>query len=70
MPKLGTRDARAGTGQPSGVVEMPTLQIPSGCMCSWSVVSPGPGMACVSRLSYASSLCPHVRRNHEPREAS
>lgn len=64
MPSFGTREDRSGAGQPAGVIEMPTLQIPSGCMCSWSVVRPGPGMACISRLNYASALCSHLRRNH------
>ena len=41
------------------VIEMPTFEIPSGCMCSWSVVRPGPGMACVSRLTRRSGICPH-----------
>jgi hypothetical protein len=59
----GTRDDRAGTGQPAGIVEMPTLKIPSGCMCTWSVVRPGPGMECISQLRYASSLCSHLRRH-------
>lgn len=59
---------RSGTGQPAGVIEMPTLLIPCS-LCSWAVVRPGPGMECVSRLSYASSLCPHLRRNHQPRES-
>jgi hypothetical protein len=42
---------------------MPTLKIPSGCLCSWSVVSPGPGMACMSRLTYASALCRYLRQH-------
>jgi hypothetical protein len=69
-PSHGTREDRSGAGQPAGVIEMPTLQIPVGCLCSWSVVRPGPGMACISRLTYASSLCSHLRRNHAPAKAA
>jgi hypothetical protein len=46
-------------GQPAGHVEMATLGIPERChaLCSWVVVRPGPGWACVSRLKYANSIC-------------
>jgi hypothetical protein len=42
-----------------GQVEMPTLAKPFDCCCSWSVIKPGPGLACVSRLTHVSGACPH-----------
>ena len=51
-------DPRSGTGRPSSVIEMPTVQIPADCLCSWSVVRPGPGLDCVSRLAYVNAMCP------------
>ena len=56
-----TRDDRDGAGLPPGIVQMPTHAIPSGCMCTWAVVAPAPGMACISRLTYTSALCPCLR---------
>jgi hypothetical protein len=53
------KDSRQGTGRPTSVVEMPTLRIPSDCLCSWTVATPGPGLNCISRLSYANALCGH-----------
>jgi hypothetical protein len=54
-----------GLGQVSGSrIRQPTLTVPSGCLCTWSVVTAGPGMAAVSELRYASSLCAY-RRDHE-----
>ena len=47
------------------VIEMPTFSKPADCKCSWSVVRPGVGMACISRLSWRSALCDH---RHEPEE--
>ena len=55
-----------GTGLTAGHIEMPTLKIPCACMCSWSVVRPGPGMACVSRLTRRNNCCPY---RHEAQSA-
>jgi len=38
-----------GMGRPVATIEMPTLAIPCSCSCTWTVVRPGPGMACISR---------------------
>jgi len=54
-----------GMGRPVATIEMPTLAIPCSCSCTWTVVRPGPGMACISRLSYRNSLC--ICR-HEPQQ--
>ena len=40
-------------------VDMPTFDIPVDCMCTWSVIRPGVGRACISRLKYANALCQH-----------
>ena len=48
------------------VIEMPTFAKPPDCVCSWSVVRPGVGMACISRLTRRSYACPH---RHEVPEA-
>lgn len=65
MPSFGSRDSRDGSGRPVGDVVMPTLLIPERChdLCTWSVVRPGPGYACLSRLRYRNLLCP---ASHDP----
>jgi len=64
-------DLRPGSGQPAGHVEMPTFGIPQDCQCTWSVVRPGPGWECVSRLTYRSALCPRLREHRaQDREAT
>jgi hypothetical protein len=50
-------DERKGIGRVTALVEQPTHTIPPDCMCTWTVSRPGPGKACVSRLTYANSLC-------------
>ena len=65
MADRAFHDSRIGSGALHGPVEMPTHLIPCS-LCSWSVVRPAPGTGSISRLSYASSLCPHLRTNHEP----
>jgi hypothetical protein len=37
---------------------MPTLLVPCH-LCTWTVVRPGPGLECVSRLKYRNALCSH-----------
>ena len=44
-------------------VEKPTIRIECDCKCSWSVIRPGVGIACISRLTRRSGICPH---RHEP----
>jgi hypothetical protein len=62
-------DLRAGNCKPAGTVEMPTFSIPPDCACSWTVVRAGVGMACVSRLTHISALCP-AQRQHQPPEVT
>lgn len=54
---------------PVSVVEQPTNLIPVDCMCTWSVVTPGPGLACISRLTYPNALCSRSR-DHEKRRTT
>ena len=65
---MRTSDDRAAYRFAPGpvTIEMPTFEIPSGCTCSWSVVRPGVGKACISRLTRRSGVCPH---RHEVPEA-
>lgn len=63
MPILAS-DPRLGRGVPVDAVEQATHSIPPGCTCSWTVITPGPGMQCISRQSYGNALCPE-RRDHE-----
>ena len=65
MATVTDRAAYRFLGDPS-VIEMPTFTIPSGCTCSWSVVRPGVGMACISRLTRKSGACLH--RHEVPEE--
>lgn len=58
-------DLRGTMGQPAGHVDIPTFAIPADCKCSWSVIKPGPGWSCVSRLSYRSAMCRH---RHVPQQ--
>jgi len=51
---------------PPGIVQ-PTLSIPCDCSCSWTVVRPGPGMACVSRMKARNRCCPY---RHQPQAVS
>jgi len=44
-------------------IMQPTLSIPCGCVCTWTVVRPGPGMACMSRLKVLNRSCPHRHRS-------
>jgi hypothetical protein len=52
-----------GAGFPTVRIETPTNRIPVSCMCTWTVVRPGAGMACRSVLRYINTLCPyrHIR---------
>lgn len=52
-------DARWSAGSPAAVIEQPTHTIPCDCYCSWTVVRPAPGKACISRLSRKNNACPH-----------
>ena len=61
-------DLRGTMGVPSGHVEMPTFTIPEDCKCSWSVITPGPGLECVSRLRFRSAMCRH--KHVPPQEVS
>lgn len=63
MPERGPVDSRMGSGQPRQQVEMPTLLRPGDCMCTWTVVTPGPGLASISRLKYRNAQCRH---RHQP----
>jgi len=58
-PRTSVRDLRAGMGQPAGHIDLPTFGIPADCICTWGVIRPGPGWACISRLRYRNSLCSH-----------
>jgi hypothetical protein len=51
------KDTRRGFGHLGGAIEMPTLEIDGRCICSWSVVTPGVGLACISRMSYPNRAC-------------
>ena len=51
---------------PPDIVQ-PTLSIPCDCSCSWSVIRPGPGMACVSRMKARNRCCPY---RHQPQAVS
>jgi hypothetical protein len=62
---FGSSDARVGAGRPAGEIVMPTFARPVDCKCSWSVVRPGPGWECLSRLSYRSAMCSH---KHVPQQ--
>lgn len=57
MTAKTAKDDRRGFGNLGASIEMPTLTIPCNCSCSWSVVQPGPGMACISRRSYPNRAC-------------
>jgi hypothetical protein len=60
---FGSVDSRVGAGQVvGGTVRQPTHTIPADCMCSWSVVRPGPGMECLSDLRYRNTLCRHPHK--------
>jgi hypothetical protein len=52
---------------PEVEVLAPTLTIPAACLCTWAVVRPGPGLACISRLKAVSRLC---GCKHEPAAVS
>jgi hypothetical protein len=67
--RSAVRDTRYG-GVDSRAITMPTVKIPAGCMCTWSVITPGPGLAAISQLKYANSLCPcrHSAPPPAPRE--
>ena len=54
-------DNRGIPGLTPSSVEMPTVEIPVNCMCSWSVVKAGIGRACISRARFFNSLCPRIR---------
>jgi hypothetical protein len=47
-------------------VEMPTLLIPCACLCSWTVVRPGIGLACISQLKWANNICPVRHQSAAP----
>ena len=60
----GDKDSRVGAGfMLAGAVRKPTVTIECDCMCTWSVIHPGPGLACISELKYANSLCRHLRKH-------
>ena len=63
-------DIREGAGRLAGHVDSPTFAIPHGCLCTWSVVRPGVGWNCVSRLRYANALCRHIRDHQRVAVAS
>jgi len=46
---------------------VPTLAIPGDCVCTWSVIRPGPGLLCLSQLRYVNALCPvrHQAARHD-----
>lgn len=55
---LTERASRAEAGcWVAGVPDTPTLRL-GGCTCTWVVIQPGPGLACVSRLKYRHAACP------------
>lgn len=62
MPERGPRDTRMGAGALFQAIEMPTLLVPVGCECSWTVIRPGPGLASVSQLKYRHAGC---RQRHD-----
>lgn len=45
-------------GRPVLAIVAPTFGRDHRCTCSWAVLKAGPGLACLSRLLYAHSLCP------------
>ena len=46
-------------GHSAGRIEIPTVDIPCDCMCSWTVIRAGQGRDRISRLMYPSALCRH-----------
>jgi hypothetical protein len=51
-------DLRMGSGQVAlGAITSPTVAIDPRCMCSWTVIRPGPGRACLSAIKYVNALC-------------
>lgn len=63
-------DNRGIPGLTPSSVEMPTVEIPVNCMCSWSVVKAGIGRACISRARFFNSLCPRIREHQAMAEAA
>lgn len=68
MP-FGDGDPRRGTGAADGKIRQPTLTIPCACLCSWSVVTEGPGLSAESELRYSSALCMYLRDHEKHRQA-
>jgi len=67
VPRSVIHDDRLGAGIPVAAIIQPTFTIPHGCTCTWTVVRPGTGFACLSQLRYRSAMCP-VQRQHKPPE--
>lgn len=55
---------QTGRGQPPGIVDMPTAEIPSDCMCTWSVLSAKSATRpAISRLRYMNLLFRYYSRH-------